>query len=110
MIVSIIHNSKEEKEKLRKISKQLAHEAQYIGEEGDMCCMAKNEKLAFQKFRKLENETSGEGKSIEFEKVGYGWLYLPREEDKYMHGEDTEFYVSYSDKLTTDVRVWVYIS
>lgn len=81
---------------VRKIAKtilaDLRKEAVYIGEDGDMCCVANNEKSALKKFLKLvkdEGMVDEDFEDLDILQISTGWLHLATEEQK-RHMDDPE--------------------
>lgn len=112
MIAKKIFYTHEHKESMKRFRKELIIEAQYIGEEGDMVCVALSAKGALKKFQRLTQETLGdiESKELTIDGIGHGWMFLVEKDDKNLSGDiqDCEWYVNYSGSQRSDYPVWVY--
>jgi hypothetical protein len=87
---------------------ELRKEANYIGEDGDMVCVADNEEEALWKFKKraLEDEPKLDYlDSFNLENIGIGWLLLAEEQEKTSY--ETNWKVDYSGDKRSDFEVYV---
>lgn len=110
MIKKQILTTKEEKESVLKFKKELTKDAEYIGENGDMCCFAISAESALKKFKRKWRDDVGEYDVPEMtvDDVGIGWLWLV---DKYNQEEvdrfdESEWFVDCRNE--SDFEVFVY--
>jgi len=90
-------------------------EVQYIGEDGNMVCVADNKEDALKLFRKRMIDDVGEPEAdeIKIDDIGVGYLFLVNKDNpahERMVAEDCTWYVSWSDKEVSDYEVFVYLT
>ena len=80
---------------------------QYIGEDGNMAVICKDEVIACKKFNKKWKEDSGEEAiNIEPQDIGIGFLHLATDEDRErFHDDEVEWYIDYHKKSPNQVFV-----
>jgi hypothetical protein len=78
---------------------------QYIGEDGDMAIICKDEFIACRKFKKKWSEDSGEDElEIEPRDITIGFLHLATDEDRERFSDDeVEWYIDYSKESPNPV-------
>jgi hypothetical protein len=96
--------------RLREISKELTISAEYIGEEGDMTCVARTKNSAFKKFSLLVlgMEGVGENARLKFQNISRAYLHLVselKEEEKAGELAECEWFISYKK---SPYKVWTY--
>lgn len=109
MIKKQILQTKDEKDLFKKIKKELTKEAEYIGEDGDMCCIAKSPEAALRKFKKRWKDDVGPYDMPEFslDDIGGGWLWLvdKTNNEEAERFEDSDWFIDYRN--TSDCQVFV---
>lgn len=93
---------------IRNYFEELRSEADYIGEDGDMVCVADNREEALKKFkmRALEDEPNLDYLDcFKLENLGIGWLFLADKDEKMAY--DSDWCVDYSGDKKSDFEVFV---
>ena len=108
IVIKITKYEGEDKEKIEEFYKELAG-AEYIGEDGDMVCVAKSKEEAFKKFILKICEDCGvsDADYLDFENIGIGYLFLADKDDE-KNDYDSDWYIDYSGERKSDYEVFVY--
>ena len=115
MIINKTQYTDEHKKEIEKYYKEIEVEADYVGEDGNMACNAKTKMGALKMFRKRVEGDCGQEEAdvIKISDIGIGYLFLTDKNNKdheYMISEGSEWYVNWSGEMSSDYKVYVYMT